>query len=264
MTSETQSDAARIAHVSPPDLQRIGRIRQRVRRLANDAAKFARFGPGYPRAFEALTVETSRIRQAIVHPLEAGCAPSDPRYAALERSFAAARAARTRVVDPSLMRHLVPVDLDTLVKMRCCIAHWRDGQTWEQTGIFDLMMAKIAHSGRPQSGCRTIADVRARYARLDRIFETVRRGGALRGADGSQRHGGRAVPDGIEIHIAADGAPIFGNRGHHRLAMARVLGLPRIPAMLGFVHEQAVTHLPGYRWPPVPGPSRTPEHSAAI
>lgn len=71
---------------------------------------------------------------------------------------------------------------------------------------------------------------------------------------------------GIEIHIGPEGEPIFGDSGNHRLAMALVLGLPRIPAMLGFVHEDGFGRLADYRceWKAeaVPGPRRAPAPAA--
>lgn len=220
-----------------------------------EAAKFRRFGCDFPRANEPIVVETVRIARAIVHPLELDPVASD-RFARLHASFAAARAARGRVVSEDGMARFEPVGLDALVKLRCCMAHWSAGESWDQTGIYDLMMEKITRTGRPQSGCRTIEDVRARYARLDRIFAEVRRDKALRSPRELPRQRG-SFRDGIEIHIGAQGEPLFGNRGHHRLAMAKILGLEKIPANLGFVHEAGIAHLAHYR-------PRSPQTPSAV
>lgn len=239
-----------------PCATRLRAASYRLDRLMHAAAKFRRFGRGFPRAQEPITVATADITRAIVHPLE--LAPMGPaRYAALHASFLAARASSGQVVGAIDMTHFVPVGMEALVKLRCCVAHWGAGDSWEQTGIYDLMMEKITLTGHAQSGCRTISDVRARYARLDRIFDEVRRDHALRPTRDLPRQQG-AMIDGIEIHLGPAGAPIFGNRGHHRLGMARVLGLASIPANLGFVHEDAIAHLSRYRVPREDRPARAP------
>lgn len=217
----------------------------RVRSMAHSMEKYCRYGPGFPRAMEPLEVPTRAVRRAIPNPLEV----SAVRDGQLARgSYRRAVAARGHVVGDKDFARLVQVPVEDLVKYRCCVAHWRDGVSWEDTGVFDHMLRKIEHAGHPESGCVTADDLRRRYARLDRVFDQVRREGRLLHAhelDGPVALG--VVWNGIEIHLGPRGEPIFGDAGTHRLAMAQVLGLRRIPALLGFVHEAAVAHLPRFR-----------------
>lgn len=216
-----------------------------LRHLAASAEKYCRYGPGYPRAMEPLEVSTAAVRLAIPNPLEVLSFQDGTR---IRRSYRQALAARGQVVRHKDFASFVQVPVEDLVKYRCCVAHWRDGIPWNETGIFDHMLNKIAEAGQPQSGCQTVDDLRKRYARLDRIFVRVKREGRLLHAHELDTPSAVGVTwNGIEVHLGAYGEPIFGDSGTHRLAMAHVLGLRRIPALLGFVHEAALSHLPRFR-----------------
>ncbi|WP_018862247.1 hypothetical protein [Thioalkalivibrio sp. ALJ3] len=123
-----------------------------------------------------------------------------------------------------------------------CRKHWLEGYTWDEAGVFDHFAKALEKRGQ-RDGCRTMADVRARYERLDRLFEQVK-------AEGLLRPQGEIAPwsfreyDGILVHVDRHGRPIFGRRGCHRLAVARLLEIERIPAQVGVVHEKA---LPDWR-----------------
>lgn len=223
-----------------------GRLARRVRLVLCETGKLLHHGANFPRSGEAIVVETARIERVIAHPLELAGAREAREAQSLARSFALARAARGRVLSAQDFVRIAPRPLDELVKLQACLAHWRDGVAWEATGIFEHLLRKIAATGQAQSGCGDIEAIRMRYARLDAIFAQVRAEGRLRG----QRERDprlRREHDGIEIHLGEDGAPIFGDRGNHRLAMALALELPEIPAMLGFVHVGALDTLGGYR-----------------
>ena len=128
--------------------------------------------------------------------------------------------------------------LETSWKIAGCLAHFRDGTPWEETGIFQRMQAAIRERGQFDS-CRTMDDIRARYHGIDRLFHHIRMNGYR---DETIRFFGiPRLPGGVFVHIGRDGAPIFGAIGNHRMAVARALGLQRIPAQLGVVHPDAVT-----------------------
>lgn len=137
-----------------------------------------------------------------------------------------------------------PIEHST--KISRCLQHWRDGVTWEETGIYDHMMHRINESrSRQFDGCRTIEDVRARYLRLDRIYRKV---AAERALDPNPE----GTPDfhmqwGIIVHLGPGGVPLFGGGGCHRMAMAIALDLDHVPALLGYTHRSAAPALARYR-----------------
>jgi len=129
--------------------------------------------------------------------------------------------------------------------IRHCLAHWRDGIPWEDTGIYEQMLASIESSGRVD-GLSTREELETRYHNLDNLYEQVVAAGGFLPRDevipGNFREEG-----GIMIHIGPDGAPYFGGGGNHRLAMAIAAGFETLPAQLGVVHQQGLTALGRFR-----------------
>lgn len=123
-------------------------------------------------------------------------------------------------------------------KFVACRRHWLDAVSWEDTGIIDLLAAELPIRGSVD-GCRTREDLVSRYQALDDVFAIVEREGRFRTRKELDPHAYREV-GGILIHVGRNGQPIFGTGGCHRLAMAQVIGLARVPAQVGLVHELAL------------------------
>lgn len=121
-----------------------------------------------------------------------------------------------------------------------CRAHFEDGVTWEETGVYGHVIAEIAALGGRKDGCETLDDVVRRYDALDRLFECVGREGRLRSRRELPRTSFREH-GGILVHVGRDGRPIFGRQGCHRMAIARIQRLPVVPAQLGVVHPDALS-----------------------
>ena len=127
----------------------------------------------------------------------------------------------------------------TDVKLLACIQHWRDGVPWEETGVYEHLLQRIAENEGKFDGCSNLGDVVERYRRLDELFASIRHEGRLR-----PRHevspGTFRESQGIGIHIDRNGGLVFSHRGTHRLAAALVLDLKVIPAQVGVVHRAAI------------------------
>ncbi|WP_239479954.1 hypothetical protein [Actibacterium sp. 188UL27-1] len=99
-------------------------------------------------------------------------------------------------------------------------------------------MKQIAAGERPDD-LRSEADVAARYARLDQMFEeTLARGRFL-----LRRHLPECFRDehgGVLIHIGRDGTCLRSGGGIHRMAIAKILNLPEMPAQIGAIHPDAI------------------------
>jgi hypothetical protein len=135
-------------------------------------------------------------------------------------------------------------DLDTChvedhEMVKFCIQHWQDGIPWEDTGVYERMLCHIREIGATSHGS-SLEDMKRRYEKLDKIFAQVREvrqllcRAELLGDNCTHEQGG------VYVHIDRAARPIFGGSGCHRIAMARVLELPIIPAMIGVVHADAL------------------------
>jgi hypothetical protein len=131
--------------------------------------------------------------------------------------------------------------------IKACLQHWRDGLPWEQTGIIEQMLKAIEQNGKVDR-LRTEEDVRIRYEELDRLFFETSKDMRLKTRSelvpGNFREEG-----GILVHIGPEGKPVFGRKGHHRLAMALCLRLQSIPVQIGVVHDSAIGELKRFRSP---------------
>jgi hypothetical protein len=131
------------------------------------------------------------------------------------------------------------VPFDPGIKDRACEDRFVNGMTWEQTGIFDHMMTDIAKHG-VSDGCTTLDEVRARYNRLDHLFEDAAKNGRFRTR--AELGKGRSERGGVMMHINRDGLPLATGQGTHRFAIARILGLRSMPILPGAIHRDAVVN----------------------
>ncbi len=123
-------------------------------------------------------------------------------------------------------------------KLLGCRMRWVDGADWAETPQYRRMVMEISLGRRPD-GCATVADVDARYAALDLLFEeTRRRGRLLQRSELPESF--RSEHGGVLLHVARDGTCLRGGGGAHRFAIARILDLPEMPGQLGVIHPQAI------------------------
>lgn len=217
-----------------------------------DASQALKYGRDRPRRLERIWVDPRQIRRAVIHPCN--LVPDQAENDTIgETPFWLARSWRGRVVTAEQFAELEP-NLRLLshnIKFEACRRHWIEGVPWAETGVYDSFLEKI-RLGQQKDECETHEDVINRYAQLDAIFAEVKAERRLKSQmelfPGQEREIG-----GIEIHIGPGGEPIFGDSGNHRFAMASVLGLPKLPAMLGFVHEDGLDWLVRYRNEREPG-----------
>ncbi|HJW74097.1 MAG TPA: hypothetical protein VJ787_00295 [Thermoleophilia bacterium] len=114
-----------------------------------------------------------------------------------------------------------------------------DGKSWHETEEYADAVAAIDR-GETRWHCRTRKELDERYRLLDRIVESMRRDGyktqrELRRIRSPEAALGR--DDEIAVTIGRHGEVYFWD-GLHRLAMAQLLGVPRIPVQVVARHAE--------------------------
>ena len=66
--------------------------------------------------------------------------------------------------------------LEDSFKHIACRLHFLEGKPWEDTGVYERHLQNIAKRGE-SDGCRTLEDLKRRYAGVDRLYEEVSRSG---------------------------------------------------------------------------------------
>lgn len=131
-----------------------------------------------------------------------------------------------------------PIDdyLEGYIYSRAVIEIFRDAKPPETTAQFAEMCAMVEHGGSEWQarGCRNTADVRRYFERMRKTFDAIRANGYR-----SQAELGLANwSDEIKVFVDRNGElHKLQGAGHHRLTMARLLGLMRIPVMVIGVHR---------------------------
>jgi hypothetical protein len=129
-------------------------------------------------------------------------------------------------------------------KIKYCIDHWVHGKSWEELQVIDWLQ-----KNSKKHRVRTREELENRFKELDLAFQEVKKDGRLK-TRGEIEENNYREKEGILIHIGKNGEPFFGSCGNHRLAMAIILELERIPAWLGLVDKDAIKHLEKYRIKP--------------
>ncbi len=129
--------------------------------------------------------------------------------------------------DPRVNMPFQRLGIEGAVKER----YW-DGRPWEETGMIETKLKQIERSPfGVVDGCRKRAELLERYRRLDAVFEDVKQRGIVL----AEVRGGRFGDD-LFVSIGRHGQLLFAQGGNHRLAMCRLLQLPKIPVRVVMRH----------------------------
>jgi hypothetical protein len=109
---------------------------------------------------------------------------------------------------------------------------FKEGRPPEETDLYQRQLQRIEAGDLAWTkGCRTQPELDELFAELIRTFETIR-------ASGYRTQAELGLEGGDEIRICVDrrGRLCVYGGGSHRLAIAKLLDLPRVPVIIGRVH----------------------------
>jgi hypothetical protein len=108
--------------------------------------------------------------------------------------------------------------LDEAVKHQAIYQRYVEGRNWEDTDLFQVNYTRRFESGDTVRGEANMSALLSQYySRVDGMFHDLK-------TNGFRSHG-NPLP---RLLIGRDGEVFIGNQGNHRLAMAQVIGLPKI------------------------------------
>lgn len=130
------------------------------------------------------------------------------------------------------------VSVEETLRLISCRMRYEQGADWQETPQYQRMCMLLERGETPDE-CRSVEDIDARYAALDRLVEETRARGRFLTREElpecfRREHGG------IFLHLARDGSFLRAGGGGHRFAIAKVLNLPEMPAQLGVIHRDAL------------------------
>ena len=121
------------------------------------------------------------------------------------------------------------------LKFKACRANFFKGVPWEETRAIPYGLKKIAEQGK-YDNCRTLEDLLARYNNLHDLWIKTQALGHLP----PHLDQYASARTGVLAHVDRNGALLFGNKGFHRLAIAKLTRIDHIWVVLGVVHPEAL------------------------
>lgn len=117
--------------------------------------------------------------------------------------------------------------------------HFEQNAPWEKTAYYKRILNTI-NKGIPLWNCKTEDEFKDRLKYLDRLFDRIKREGYKPQSETEdQSKNPLSAEDEINVHIGRNGEYIFGD-GRHRLCVAKILGLAKIPVKIARRHEKWV------------------------
>ncbi len=147
-------------------------------------------------------------------------------------------------------------------------AHFDEGAPWDRTLIHAYAMEGVRAGVSTYHGCRTEEDLERRFDQLDHLYEVVRHHGYRsqkdldRGTTATPLRRRRRRPeefDEIVVHIDRHGRFVFLD-GIHRLSIAKVLAVPKVPVCVLRRHATWQAHRNAVARDPAAFPPETFEH----
>jgi len=117
------------------------------------------------------------------------------------------------------------------------VEHFINGTVWQQTDLYRRVIAEIA-AGKVVYGCSSQDDYDDKCKKLDEIAEYIKHHGYKSQKDISvTEKDPYKGEDEISVCIGRDGDLLFED-GRHRLALAKVLGVEKIPIKITIAHKK--------------------------
>jgi hypothetical protein len=109
-----------------------------------------------------------------------------------------------------------------------------EDRPYTETGTYQWLMELVEEGGHTSAyPCGSREEVVQYFEGVKQLGRSIRENGVIPPSDGETE-----PRDGITIRIARDGSLLKCGEGTHRLAIARVLKVPRVPVVIDLVHTK--------------------------
>jgi hypothetical protein len=129
---------------------------------------------------------------------------------------------------------------------RGLVDHFADGVPWQDLDFVTELMDRVRSTDTVVwQNCTTVPEIRQYCRRLDRLYRDMRDRGCLSMRELNAREGRsmtfrNVMLNEILVDVTRTGEPVFVT-GRHRLSLAKILGLDRIPVAVVVRHPEWTT-----------------------
>ena len=117
-----------------------------------------------------------------------------------------------------------------LLEYVAVLEHIEERKHWSQSEFCKRCVRAIELGYFSKGFKDTVEFIEGRVTQLEQLIASIKRFGVNPAND---------IYDNISINIDSNGCYRFNNRGHHRLAIARILGLEKVPVLIVVTHDKA-------------------------
>ena len=111
----------------------------------------------------------------------------------------------------------------------CLVKRIVFGQSWDNSGVYDLKLAEVERAGRPIDGCLSKEDFINRYSKIDKLIESLISCDFKRQIDLSDEAN---ISNEMFVSIGKTGRIYFSAGGNHRIFISQILRLKKIPVLV--------------------------------
>ena len=115
-----------------------------------------------------------------------------------------------------------------------------EGLPWRETALFDAYLDQLERFGNAW-GYRSLGDFETRTSEVDALYQSIREQGYRRQYElepSLQRDSVAALISEINVDVGPDGELYWRSYGQHRLAIAQLLGIERVPVVVHRRHRR--------------------------
>ena len=140
---------------------------------------------------------------------------------------------------------------------RSLAAHFEDGVPWHETEFVRRAKAALEQGGSVWNGCETTAEIDRRCQELDALYDSIAATGCqsyrqfLRDRDALELNFLECLRQEICVDIGREGELLFVD-GRHRLSIAKLLDLDRVPVVVAVRHAEWMARRAGWAADSVP------------
>jgi len=132
------------------------------------------------------------------------------------------------------------VKFEDKITYRSFYQHFIKGKQWKETDLYKQTANRI-NGGRSVWGCSSVDDYDKRCNKLDKLYDDIKQNGfktqkALKKNSLLKENMIKEFKNEIIIYIGSEGELIHRN-GHHRLSIAKLLNLEKVPVQILYRHK---------------------------
>lgn len=127
-------------------------------------------------------------------------------------------------------------DLDVFIAFQ---QHFLDHAPWQSTVFYSNIIEGIKNRKEYPWGCRSESEFLKRCEGMDVLFEKIKKNGYQEQTKISDAFIGINKIDEISVNLSRNGELLFNN-GAHRLSIAKILQLRKVPVRVTVTHKQCL------------------------